>query len=229
MKQNTIEIKKVENNIVKIDGLFKYKSLKYRLEATWDVRTQRMGLIHSTVIAQRNILFDKYLDPGRNSVSVFSKYGNSINGINDLFMSIDVSNNIRFVSGVADGRRLVPLRIEGATCSCSSADTKEQFLVFVSDREVEPLGFTFEDKKSKLELEGLANVIDKTTIAFMLKPDNIFDGIGDILHGLRCVVNCITSWFQCLSSCIGFCYLCDPFFDFCLANCTFSDPFGAVQ
>lgn len=194
--KNRISFKEQSDGTYRYTGSFSYKSLACRVDGTWDPTTKAAGPVTFVLKEKaKNVLKIVMADHAR-GVAAHIDFGRSTNGTEELNLVVERFDNISLISGDADGRSLLPIRLEG--CACSETDLGRPVLATVRDDRINAVSVMPGTPLPPSELDGLAASMQSGLNSFGRGPGTIIDDIIDGGRFVACMFFCYIEFLLCL-------------------------------
>lgn len=176
----------------------RYQSLRFTLRGEGSVHDRTFGPLQHRLDVGRQLAFEGLAQGNDSATAMHNRFGNAVNGLRELFLQYEATQDGGFLSGEADGMPLVPVRAEG--CGCISPSHQPRSLLAISgETQLKAVGFAFRSRRVMAQLEGLAGILDAEIRKFRTSRQALAGpGIWDYITYAGCVAFAYLSFFLCM-------------------------------
>ena len=164
LSRSNIDLKKhADGTELRASSSFFFGTLSFELNSTIDAHQKSRRTSRAVLKAGKKTVFDKIVSTDGAVAKVHTTYGDATEGIRQSFYLVERATDAIFVTGVVDGHKIIPLRLDGIVVQPCSLDI--QLFALSATKEVRPVEYTF-NIGDRAQFSGLERIIDAKSTEF---------------------------------------------------------------
>ena len=165
LNRSNIDWKKhADGTELRASSSFFFGTLSFELNSTIDANQKSRRTSRAVLKAGKKTVFDKLVATDGAVAKVHTTYGNATEGIRQSFYLVERASDAIFVTGVVDGQKLIPLRLDGGIV-VQPCSLDIQLFALSATKEVRPIQYTF-NIGDRAQFAGLERIIDAKSTEF---------------------------------------------------------------